>query len=272
MYRINSKPFSYFFSSTIILSNPSENINYIYFQVFLRLLILFPWVPVSLIGKSGAYPSWPQICSDSWLCVHFHIWESPFSCMFSLLKFAPMEMCCGGAEGQSQGRVSSPNTRASRLSTEGRERGCLQLIFLIFNLRAPLAARFHWLWTQNVLSGVSGLIGSLSLCGYWSHLLFDFQEFLKIIPADENLPYFLEPLLIYSPKEFSVILWGLGLKGGWKCWSILRYSSVTYPTLPPSLPTFLSMWEGWKCRKILWALVSFASKWSSSAESSSACA
>lgn len=49
-----SKSSSYFFSSTtIILSNPSENINYIYSRVFLWLLILSPWILVSPIGKSG---------------------------------------------------------------------------------------------------------------------------------------------------------------------------------------------------------------------------
>lgn len=37
--------------------------------------------------------------------------------------------------------------------------------------------------------------------------VFDIQEFSKIIPADQNLFYFLKPSLIYSLEKFSVILW-----------------------------------------------------------------
>lgn len=56
-------------------------------------------------------------------------------------------------------------------------------------------------------SGLVVLFGHITSLWIWSHLFFDIQEFCKIIPADQNLFYFLEPSLIYSLKKFSVILW-----------------------------------------------------------------
>ena len=54
----------------------------------------------------------------------------------------------------------------------------------------------------------SAFISSFISQWIWSQPLLNFQEFLKIIPADKNLSYF---LVIYSLKMFP-ILWDLGLK------------------------------------------------------------
>lgn len=108
-------------------------------------------------------------------------------------------------EGELQRQASSLSLGAPRLNTKGRP-GDHGNIYLKAS-PPPIAVDFD---LRMCVFGISGSIWSFISVRMWSQLLLDFQEFLKIIPADKkNLSYF---LLIYSLKMFSAILWDLGSK------------------------------------------------------------
>lgn len=78
---LTSESSSYFFSLiTMILSNLSENSNYIYSKVFIWLLELVSLRISIPIGKSGASLSWPHFlkCSVILSCVFTFIFENPY--------------------------------------------------------------------------------------------------------------------------------------------------------------------------------------------------